>query len=89
MDIVPIHKASKMVKPSGGVTQEVPKVILNTNLKSVKNDSLQAFTVFLSTEKGCLEKTLAPGESIVVPEPYISEQIKTLHKRRIFKISNV
>jgi hypothetical protein len=89
MDIVPIHKASKMVKPVVEATQQIPKLVLSPNLKSVKNDSLQAFTVFLSTEKGCLEKTLAPGESIVVPEPYISEQIKTLHKRRIFKISNV
>lgn len=89
MNIVPIHKASKMMQPQSVVSEEASKVVLNANLKSVKNDSLQAFTIFFSTEKGCLEKTLAPGESIVVPEPYISEQIKTLHKRRIFKISNV
>ena len=57
-------------------------------MKVVKNDSLQAFTVFFSTEKGCMEKWMKAGESIVVPENYITEQIRTLHRRRIFKISN-
>ena len=57
-------------------------------MKVVKNDSLQAFTVFFSTEKGCKEKWMRAGESIVVPETYITEQIRTLHRRRIFKISN-
>lgn len=57
-------------------------------MKTVKNDSLQTFTVFFNTEKGCLEKNLKPGESIVVPETYITEQIKILHRRKIFKISN-
>ena len=33
-------------------------------------------------------KWLQPGESIVVPANYITEQIKTLHRRRMFKISN-
>jgi len=44
--------------------------------------------VFFLTEKGTKEKLMAPGESIVVPERYITEQVKTLHRRRIFKISN-
>lgn len=57
-------------------------------MKLVKNNSLQTFAVFFNTEKGCMEKYLQPGQSIVVPENYITEQIKTLHRRRIFKISN-
>ena len=57
-------------------------------MKVVKNDSLQTFTVYFSTEKGCKERNMQPGETIVVPENYITEQIKTLHRRRIFKISN-
>ena len=57
-------------------------------MKRVKNDSLQSFTIFFNTEKGCKEKWIQPGESIVVPESYITEQIKTLHRRRIFTISN-
>lgn len=57
-------------------------------MKVVKNDSLQSFSVFFRTEKGTKERWLTPGESIVVPDSYITEQIKTLHRRRIFKISN-
>ena len=57
-------------------------------MKVVKNDSLQSITVYFNTEKGCKERNMKPGESIVVPEPYITEQIKTLHRRRVFKISN-
>jgi len=57
-------------------------------MKLVKNDSLQAFTIYFGTEKGNVEKWMQPGESIVVPDHYITEQIKTLHRRRIFKISN-
>ena len=57
-------------------------------MKQIKNDSLQSISVFFNTEKGCKEKWLTPGESVVVPESYITEQIKTLHRRRIFKITN-
>jgi hypothetical protein len=57
-------------------------------MKVVKNNSLQTFAVYFNTEKGCMEKYMQPGQSIVVPESYITEQIKTLHRRRIFKISN-
>ena len=57
-------------------------------MKTVKNNSLQAFTVFFNTEKGCKEKWLKAGESIIVPDAYITEQLRTLHRRRIFKISN-
>ena len=57
-------------------------------MKVVKNDCMQTITVFFHTETGCLEKDMKPGESLVVPESYITEQIKTLHRRRIFKIAN-
>jgi hypothetical protein len=57
-------------------------------MKVVKNDCMQTIVVFFNTETGCLEKDMKPGESLVVPESYITEQIKTLHRRRIFKISN-
>jgi hypothetical protein len=57
-------------------------------MKVVKNDSLQAITVYFNTDKGCRERWMQPGESIVVPENYITEQIKTLHRRRVFTISN-
>ena len=57
-------------------------------MKAVKNNSLQSFTIYFNTEKGCKEVWMNPGKTLVVPESYISEQIKTLHRRRIFKISN-
>ena len=57
-------------------------------MKVVKNNSLQAFTIFFNTEKGGKEKWMKAGKSIVVPDTYITEQIRTLHRRRIFKISN-
>tara|TARA_R100000951_G_C2569040_1_gene158125 strand:- start:90 stop:266 length:177 start_codon:yes stop_codon:yes gene_type:complete len=57
-------------------------------MKVVKNDSMQSFTVYFNTEKGSKEKWLLPGETIVVPDHYITEQLETLHRRRIFKISN-
>jgi hypothetical protein len=57
-------------------------------MKLVKNNSLQSFTVFFNTEKGGKERWMQPGETILVPDKYITEQIKTLHRRRIFKITN-
>jgi len=57
-------------------------------MKKVKNDCLQSMTIYFSTEKGCQEHWLRPGESIVVPDSYISEQILTLHRNKMFKISN-
>jgi len=57
-------------------------------MKRIKNDSLQTFAVYFNTEKGCKERYMKPGETLVVPESYVTEQIKTLHRRRVFKISN-
>ena len=57
-------------------------------MKVVKNDSLQAFSVYFMTERGAKERWMRPGESVVVPEHYITEQLKTLQRRRLFKITN-
>jgi len=57
-------------------------------MKVVKNNCLQSFSVYFNTEKGCKEVWMEPGKSLVVPDGYITEQIKTLHRRRMFKISN-
>jgi len=57
-------------------------------MKIIKNESLQAFSIFFRTEKGCEEKLMTPGETLMVPDHYITEQIKTLQRRRVFKISN-
>jgi hypothetical protein len=57
-------------------------------MKLVKNTSLQAFTIFFSTEKGCDERWLQPGEGVVVPDHYITEQVLNLAKKRILKVVN-
>jgi len=57
-------------------------------MKVVKNDCLQTITVYFNTEAGCMEKYMRPGETIVVPEGYITEQIQTLCRRKLFKITN-
>ena len=41
-------------------------------MKIVKNDCMQTIVVFFNTETGCLEKDMKPGESLVVPESYIT-----------------
>ena len=67
--------------------QQDPIVQNPSIMKRVKNDTLQSHTLFFKTEKGPLEHWLQPGQSIVVPESYLSEQVKTLHRRRILKIN--
>jgi hypothetical protein len=57
-------------------------------MKVIKNDSLQAFTIYFNTEKGCHEHWLKPGETITVPDAYISDQILTLYRKKLFKIHN-
>ena len=57
-------------------------------MKLIKNDSLQSFTVYFMTENGSKEKWFKPGESLVVPDSYITDQIKTLQRRRLFKVTN-
>jgi len=57
-------------------------------MKLIKNDSLQAFTIYFSTEKGAKERWMQPGESLVVPSSYITEQLRTLQRRRMFTIKN-
>ena len=57
-------------------------------MKVVKNDSFQSFSVYFSTDKGYQERWLKPGESIVVPAHYITEQIKTMTARRLLKIES-
>jgi hypothetical protein len=57
-------------------------------MKSITNNSLQAFDIFLMTEKGLETVWMSPKKTIVVPESYITEQVINCAKRRIFKIKN-
>lgn len=57
-------------------------------MKRLKNDSLQTFSFYLITETGEREFWLKPKESIVIPETYLTSQVRNLLKRRLFKITN-
>ena len=57
-------------------------------MKLVKNTILQAFVIYFRTEKGAEEKWLKPGEGVVVPEHYLTEQVLTLARKRILKVTN-
>tara|TARA_Y100000034_G_C6884703_1_gene406043 strand:+ start:1917 stop:2096 length:180 start_codon:yes stop_codon:yes gene_type:complete len=57
-------------------------------MKEIKNDSMQSWDVFLRTPKGVTPHWLQPGEHLVVPASYITDQIETLHRRKIIKITN-
>lgn len=57
-------------------------------MKLIKNTSLQAFTIYLNGDKGCVEKWLPPGQGVVVPDHWLTEQVKTMASKRILKITN-
>ena len=56
-------------------------------MKLIKNDSLQSFIIYLTSPKGAEEYWLKPGASVVVPDSSLTEQVHTLHNRKLLKIS--
>lgn len=63
--------------------------MVGKNMKLIRNDSLQAKILYFSSEIGPKEVWLKPSESIQVPDTYITEQVKTLQRRRALTISNI
>ena len=57
-------------------------------MKSITNTAIQSFEVYFKTDKGPEVYWLQPQETIVVPATYLTEQIHTLAKRRILRVSN-
>jgi hypothetical protein len=57
-------------------------------MKSITNTSLQSFEIFLSTDNGATTYWLKPNETISVPSKYLTEQVKTLAKRRHLRVQN-
>lgn len=55
-------------------------------MKSITNDSLQTFEIYLSWPKGVSSVRLRPKHSIVVPASAITEQCKVLFRRKLIKI---
>ncbi len=74
-----------MVANNLKVSQPVPSPDVT---KVVKNYSVQGLFVILQTPEGAIQKWLEPKQSIKVPETYISQQIKNLHRRRLVTIGN-
>ena len=54
----------------------------------IKNDGIQGIQVLLLTPKGSEYRYLKPRDFVVVPEQSVSEQMKTLNRRRRIRISN-
>lgn len=57
-------------------------------MKTIRNDSIQGFEIYLNTPKGKEIKFLKPSETVVVPDSYVSKQIETLRKRRHLTIKS-
>ena len=58
-------------------------------MKSITNDSLQAFEICLHYPTGAERRWLGPKQTIVVPAAAIGQQISLMAQRRILRIRNV
>jgi hypothetical protein len=57
-------------------------------MKRIRNTSYTGRYVHLKANEGPKSIWLTPGESIVVPDSFVSKTAKNMAKRRIFKIQN-
>mgnify|MGYP003113522401 FL=1 len=57
-------------------------------MKSITNDCLQRLELYLTTNRGTKRIWLMPRETMVVPQSFLSGQIKTLSSRRMLTIRN-
>lgn len=55
-------------------------------MKSITNDSLQAFQIFLDYPGGSRSVFIQPKETLVVPSSAISKQVSIMASRRILKV---
>ena len=58
-------------------------------MKSITNDSLQSFQIFLNYTTGTKAVSILPKETLVVPDNTITKQCKNLSNRKILKIRNI
>ncbi len=57
-------------------------------MKSITNDCLQRLELYLTTNRGTKRVWLMPRETMVVPQSFLSGQIKTLSSRRMLTVRN-
>lgn len=55
-------------------------------MKKVTNESLQGLMVYFVTESGSKGFWFAPGQSLVVPENYVSDHVQKLQQRRMLAV---
>lgn len=58
-------------------------------MKQIKNSGYQGVQICIKTPKGPEFQYLKPRKSIVISEAQVSNQIRTLAKRRRIEISNI
>jgi hypothetical protein len=58
-------------------------------MKSITNESLQAFQIFLRYPKGVQSMFIKPKETVVVPGSAITQQCEVMASRKILKIRTV
>jgi len=58
-------------------------------MKSITNDSLQSFQIYLNYTTGTKAVSIAPKQTIVVPEAAITKQCRNLSNRKILRIKTV
>lgn len=85
--VVEDAKADKDSSKNLKATKPQTKIAPQT-LKSVKNYSIQGLSLVLETDEGFKELWIEPREVIQIPESFISQQMKNLHRRRLIEISN-
>jgi len=55
----------------------------------VKNQSLQSFEIYFMTDSGAEPFWMTPNKSVVVEDAWVTEQIRTMQRRRLLEISKV
>lgn len=58
-------------------------------MKSITNDSLQSFQIYLNYPTGTKAVSIGPKRTLVVPDSAITKQCKNLSNRKILRITNV
>ena len=70
--------------------KSILSAVSNANLvtKTVRNKSVQGFSIILNSSSGYQTVWLSPKQKITVLESEITQQIKNLHDRRLVSIEN-
>mgnify|MGYP003152443394 CR=1 FL=1 len=56
-------------------------------MKIIQNTGIQGIQIIVKTPTGGEFEYLEPRSSVVIPDNGISEQIETLHRQRLIKVS--